>query len=65
MENEERRAYLTIGSGRLLDIRVIWEDTEILYEGMVENAPEEIKNLRYSKIENADKMIFYVYKEFN
>jgi len=49
----------------LLDIRVIWEDTEVLYEGMVENAPEEIKNLRYSKIENADKMIFYVYKEFN
>ncbi|MBE5820158.1 MAG: hypothetical protein E7310_05040 [Clostridiales bacterium] len=65
MESEERRAYLTIGSGRLLDIRVIWEDTEMLYEGMVENAPEEIKNLRYSKIENADKMVFYVYKEFN
>lgn len=65
MENQERRAYLTIGSGRLLDIRVIWEDKDVLYEGMIENAPQEIKNLRYSKVENADKMVFYVYSEFN
>ena len=59
MENQERKAYLTIGSVRALDIRV--EDTEILYEGAVEKAPTEIKNLRYSKVENSDKMNFYVY----
>ena len=29
MENQERKAYLTIGSVRTLDIRVIFEDTEI------------------------------------
>lgn len=32
---------------------------------MVENAPIEIRNLKYSKVENADKMVFYVYSEFN
>lgn len=61
MENQERKAYLTIGSVRELDIRVIFENTEILYEGAVEEAPEEIKKLRYSKVENSDKMNFYVY----
>ena len=48
MENQERKAYLTIGSVRALDIRVIFEDTEILYEGAEEDAPEEIKRLRAS-----------------
>ena len=62
---EERKAYLTIGCGRLMDIRVIQDDTEMLYEGKVEDAPQEIKNLRYTKMENKDKMIFYVYSEFN
>lgn len=61
MENQEQKAYLTIGSVRTLDIRVILEDKEILYEGAVEEAPEEIKNLRYSKVKNLDKMNFYVY----
>ena len=61
MENQERRAYLTIESVRALDIRVIFEDTQILYEGAVEDAPKEIKKLRYSKVENSDKMNFYVY----
>lgn len=61
MENQERKAYLTIGSVRALDIRVIFKNTEILYEGAVEEAPEEIKKLRYSKVENSDKMNFYVY----
>lgn len=65
MENQKKRAYLNIGSGRLIDIRVILDDNEILYEGMVENAPTEIRNLKYSKVENADKMVFYVYSEFN
>lgn len=61
MENQERKAYLTIGSVRALDIRVIFENTEILYEGAVEEAPEEIKKLIYSKVENSNKMNFYVY----
>ena len=58
MENQERKAYLTIGSVRSLDIRVIFEDTEILYEGAVEDAPEEIKRLRYSKVKIQIRWIF-------
>ena len=57
----KRKAYLTLGSVRALDIRVIFEDIEILYEGAVEDAPEEIKRLRYSKVKNSYKMNFYVY----
>ena len=56
-----KKSIFEIGSVRALDIRVIFEDTEILYEGAVEKAPAEIKNLRYSKVENSDKMNFYVY----
>lgn len=58
----ERKVYNEIGLSRLLDIRVIKDDSEILYEGMVENATDEIK---YSKIRNTDKVNFYVYSEFN
>ena len=56
-----KKSIFEIGSVRALDIRVIFEDTEILYEGVVEDAPEEIKRLRYSKVKNSDKMNFYVY----
>ena len=63
--DEERKAYLTIGSMRLLDIRVIQDDEYKRYEGMSDDAPPEIKKLRYSKMENKDKMVVYVYSEFN
>lgn len=36
MEKQEKKLYLTIGSIRTLDIRVIDENNEILYDGMVE-----------------------------
>ena len=65
MENKEKRAYLTIGSIRDLELRVILDDKEIIYEGRIENASELIKQLRYSKVEKADKMTFYVYSELN
>lgn len=61
----ERKVYNEIGLSRLLDIRVIKDDSEILYEGMVENATDEIKKIKYSKIRNTDKVNFYVYSEFN
>ena len=34
------------------------------YEGMVEEAPEDIKLLKYSKIQTTDKVNFYV-EDFN
>ena len=61
----EKKVYNQIGLGRLLNIRVIKNDSETLYEGMVEDAPEEIKKLRYSKIETTDRMNFYVYSACN
>ena len=62
---ENRRAYLTIGSVRTLDIRVILDEKKIIYEGIIENASEVVKKLRYSKVEKTDKMNFYVYSELN
>ena len=59
----DRNVYMEIGTSRLLDIRVIKNDNEILYEGMVEDAPEDIKQLKYSKIQTTDRVNFYVYGE--
>lgn len=58
-KNEKRRNYMLIGSGRLLNIKVIADGNEV-YEGMVENAPEEIKKMKYYKIEMGNPMIYYV-----
>ena len=44
------KLYDNIGSLRLLKIRVFLDDNEVIYEGMVEEAPEEIKRYQYSKI---------------
>ena len=58
------KVYMQIGAGRLLDIRVFLDDIEV-YSGMVENAPQEIKTLRYSKIIVTDKYEYYTYSKFN
>lgn len=52
---------MDIGSLRLLDIKVILDDKEPIFEGMAETAPEEIRKLQYSKIKMAGKMELYVY----
>lgn len=61
----ERKVYNEIGLSRLLDIRVIKDDVETLYEGMVEDAPEDIKLLKYSKIQTTDRVNFYVYSDLD
>lgn len=38
--------YVKIGDIKLINIRVI-KDGNVIYEGMVEDAPEEIKALNY------------------
>lgn len=55
---------MPIGSGRLLDIIVIL-DGEKVYEGMVENALEEIKKLKYSEVKMDGKITYIVYSELN
>ena len=49
MENK-KRTYVEIGSGRLLDITV-YLDNNLVYDGMVEDAPDNIKKLKYSEVE--------------
>lgn len=56
------KVYDNIGSLRLLNIKVIMNDNETIYEGMVEDTPEDIKKLKYSKIEiDSGTTILYVY----
>lgn len=62
--DDSDKTYLQIGAGRLLDIRVFLDDVEV-YSGMVENAPEEVKKLYYSKIIMTDKYEYYTYSKFN
>lgn len=57
--------YDSIGSLRLLNVRVYLNDNEVIYEGMIEDAPDEIKKYIYSKIMIDDEGItnLYVYTE--
>lgn len=59
------KLYMQIGGGRLLDIKVFLDDIEV-YSGMVEDAPEEVKKLYYSKvIMNGKQHEYYTYSKFN
>lgn len=57
---DNKRVYGQIGLGRLLDI-VVYLDSKLVYEGMIEDAPDEIKNLKYSEIEVQGKVIYKAY----
>lgn len=61
----ERKVYQRIGSGRLLDIKVILDDEKEIYSGMVEKAPEEIRNLVYSEVKMGSPLTYMVYTECN
>lgn len=62
--NINKKAYLQIGAARLINAKVLLDDKEV-YEGAIENAPEEIKSLKYSRINMQNGPTFYAYKEFN
>lgn len=65
MDNEKhKRVYQDIGAGRLLDIRVILDDN-LVYEGRVEDAPDDIKKLKYSDIKMGSTITYYAYSELN
>lgn len=61
----ERKVYQRIGSGRLLDIKVILDDDKGIYSGMVEDAPEDIRNLVYSEVKMGSPLTYMVYTECN
>ncbi len=64
MENEVRRTYLEIGSIKRVDIQVYLDDKEV-YSGISDDAPEDIKKLKYSKTTQENKMNLYVYSDLN
>ena len=57
---DNKRVYGQIGLGRLLDI-IVYLDNELVYEGMIEDAPNTIKELKYSEIEVQGKVIYKAY----
>ena len=61
----ERKIYGKIDRFRLLKIKVILDDEEVIFEGKVEEAPGEILNLKYSKLGHINPMELYVYSEDN
>jgi len=63
MEGVKVKTYLKINSCRKLDIKVIKNENEILYDGMVDDAPDEIKNLSYNRVDGGNPMIFYIENE--
>ena len=63
VDNKEK-VYKPIDTSRLLDIKVILDGEEV-YSGMVEDAPNEIKQLKYSKVDMGSPITYYVYSDLN
>ena len=59
---ENKRVYMQIRLARLLDTSV-YLDNELVYDGMIEDAPEEIKRLKYSEVELQGKVIYKAYSD--
>lgn len=60
----ERKVYQTIGSTRKLFIRVFDENERELYIGQVDEAPNDIRDKYYYKVEMTNHpMTFYVYAD--
>ena len=54
--------YQNISSIRSMEVKIIGDD-EVLYEGNVDNAPAEIKSMRYYNIELGNQANIYVTKK--
>ncbi len=58
------KKYEKIGLARMVNIKVIQNDKDVIYEGAAEDAPDEIKNMYYYKITLASKeTTYYVYTD--
>lgn len=53
--------FIKIEEIKNLNIKVILDDNQVIYEGRSEDAPIEIKKIKYSKIEHKELLILYVY----
>lgn len=63
--NTELKTYGPIRGFKLLNINVILDDADLIYSGMVEDIPENIGNLKYSKVDMINPITLYVYSELN
>lgn len=63
-KQNNKKVYGPIGDGRLLNIKVILDGEEI-YSGMVEDAPDEVKKLKYSEVKIGSQITYLVYSELN
>ncbi len=59
------KTYGKIDSFKKMDIKVILNDHDVLYEGKVEDAPSNIKEMRYSKALLGNITEIYVYDQDN
>lgn len=55
------KTYGKIGEFKRMNIKVILNDNEVLYEGKVEDAPLNIKELHFSKVMLGKITEIYVY----
>ena len=57
------KVYGKIDEFKKMDIKVILNDNEVLYEGKVEDAPDNIKELHYNKALLGKVTEIYVYEK--
>lgn len=57
------KTYGKIDEFKKMNIKVILNDKEILYEGKVEDAPNNIKEMHFSKVMLGKITEIYVYEE--
>lgn len=58
------KKYLKISSFRNMNIKVIMNDNDTIYEGIIEECPQEIKDMLYSKvILNSNITTIYTYND--
>ena len=56
------KKYGSVGSMRLMDIRVIYNE-QVVFEGKVEDCPDNIRQLQYSKIKVGEPTELYIYDD--
>ena len=59
--NTELKKYGPIKGFKLLNINVVLDDKDLIYSGIVEDIPEDIGNLKYSKVDMGNPITLYVY----
>ncbi len=59
------KTYGKIDSFKKMNIKVILNDTDVLYEGRVDDAPADIKDMRYTKALLGKVTEIYVYQDNN